>query len=674
MKVTPSAAVPCAIALLLWVSSAVAQEVTPEIFGALPRISDAAISPDGRTLAMLQNIGDDTGVVFHDLDNLAASPRGTRLENAMGRQLTWVNDDTLLLMVSQTGRRETASRVQTLQAWRWLAISRLTLESKVIFGNEPGWYILSPGIMLASIPEDPNRVVFSRWTNRVGPRPAGTVAGGLGTRLKSKERSGGLSLFSVQLDKGTAGIATGGNPDTSDWIVDRAGNPVARVDVVDLGTRPGGQVERRIYTRTGGSKDLALVQTITEPGRDYVTVDLKGVSATTGAMLATTFIEGKRALVEFDMESGGPGRVVYHDPEHDIDGVIYDARTASVRGVRLTQDFPRAIYFDPAEQQLQQSLAAALPGGGVSIWSRSADGNRTVVKAGYVDRPSKWYLFDARTRELAIIGSTYPALDARVLATKERYEFTASDGLLIPGYLTVPAGASKTGLPMVVLPHGGPWARDDQSFDWWTFFYAARGYLVYQPNFRGSDGYGEAFRRAGDGQWGRKMQRDITEGVRSLIHDGIADPARICIVGGSYGGYAALAGATLTPGLYACAVSVNGVSHLGDLLGSLEGEARAFWEKRIGALADRGALHEVSPAHQAHRAEAAILLIHGRDDTVVPVGQSRSMAKALARHRKPHEFVELRGEDHWLSYAATRTEMLRRSIEFIDRHIGRAEN
>jgi dipeptidyl aminopeptidase/acylaminoacyl peptidase len=324
----------------------------------------------------------------------------------------------------------------------------------------------------------------------------------------------------VELDKGAARIATGGNPDTSGWIVDRAGEPVARVDLVEVSARPGAQVERRIYARTGGSKDLRLLKTIMEPSRDYVTVDLKGSSAATGAMLATAFVDGKRAAVEFDMESGGLGRVVYHDPDHDIDDVIYDARTASIRGVRLTRDFPREIYFDSADQRLQQSLAAALSGAVVSIWSRSADESRTVVIATYADRPAQWYLFDGRTREFSLIGSTYPALDGQIYATKQRYEFTSSDGLLIPGYLTLPAGASKTGLPMIVLPYGGPWARDDQSFDWWAFFNAARGYLVYQPNFRGSDGYGEAFRRAGDGEWGRKMQRDITEGVRSLIHDG----------------------------------------------------------------------------------------------------------------------------------------------------------
>jgi dipeptidyl aminopeptidase/acylaminoacyl peptidase len=649
----------------------------PEIFGRLPAVADVEISPDGRTLATLQNFGGDTGVIFYDLDDPGAKPAGMRLENAAARHLTWANDDTVLLMVSQSGKRETVSRRETLQAWRWLAVSRHTLQAKVMFGNEPGVYILSPGSLLATLPEDPNRIVVSRWTTRVGaqgPAPMGT-----GSRLKHKHDSGGVSLFSVQVDDVAASIAAKGNAFTEYWVVDQAGEPVARVDLATpvvnaaTGRTIGSTFERWIYARSAGSDDLKLVRTMLEPEVGSATIELVGLSALSERMLATVIVDDKRAVIEFDMDTGENGPLVYRDEVHDIDSVMYDARTARVTGVRITDDLPREVYFDPEEQRLQEMLARALPGSMPALWSHSVDKNRYVVKAIYTDRPARWHLFDKAARELSPVGSTYPALDDRVVAAKERHDFTASDGLLIRGYLTIPAGASRTGLPLIVLPHGGPWARDDQSFDWWAFFYAARGYLVYQPNFRGSDGYGAAFRRAGDGEWGRRMQQDITEGVESLISSGMVDRSRVCIVGGSYGGYAALAGATLTPDLYACAVSVNGVSSVGDLIGSRAGPSREFWEARIGRLADRSALHRVSPAHNAKNVKAAVLLIHAKDDTVVPVGQSRHMAKALALNRTPHELVELAGEDHWLSAGDTRTEMLRRSIEFIDRHIGGRE-
>jgi dipeptidyl aminopeptidase/acylaminoacyl peptidase len=293
----------------------------------------------------------------------------------------------------------------------------------------------------------------------------------------------------------------------------------------------------------------------------------------------------------------------------------------------------------------------------------------------YTDHPTQFFLYDQTARSLAMIAPAYAALDGNIVAKKEKFDYVSSDGKNIRGYLTVPAGASEQSAPLIVLPHGGPESRSTQGFDYWSFFYAARGYLVYQPNFRGSDGYGYRFRSAGFGEWGRKMQDDISEGVKKLIADGVADPNRICIVGASYGGYAALAGATLTPDLYACAVSVNGVANLPGMLGQEARDSELsedFWKIRIGdRFRDTASLTDVSPASQAANAKAPIMLIVSKDDIVVPPFQSIQMRDALKKAGKAHEYVELPGEDHWLSTGASRTEMLRRSIEFIDRHIGR---
>lgn len=650
------------------VQAADKQTVTPEMFGTLPAVSDAEISPDGKTLAMLQNSDDATVVVFRDLDDAASPPRGTRIERALARELYWGNDNTLLVLVSQFGKKQTEKkRVHAMEARRWLAISRETLKSQVLFGNETGYYVLSPGVPLSTRTANAGHAVFSRWTSGNAP----SVKSATGSRMSGKS-GGGESLFSVRLDDGSTSIIAGGTPDTDYWIVDGAGQPVVRVD--STAGSSGAPAEIRLHVRKGDANALGLAHTITGQDGEMSTLRLRGLSATTGRMLATIVREDKLTLVEYDLDSGQIGQEVLRDPAHDLDGIVYDPRIAAIRGIRFTDDMPRRIYFDPAEQRLQDSLAAALPGAAPIIWSRSADGNRYVVKVLYTDHPAQWFVFDKASKHLAMMGATHQALDGKAFARKEKYDYTASDGLPIPGYLTVPQGAPRSNMPLIVLPHGGPWARDDQSFDYWSFFYAAHGYLVYQPNFRGSDGYGARFRHAGDGEWGRKMQDDISEGVRKLVADGLVDPKRICIVGASYGGYAALAGATLTPDLYACAVSVNGISNLGDLIGATEAGARTYWEARIGPLANRPALHEVSPLHQAHKAKAPILLIHARDDTVVPVGQSRAIAKALAAAGKKHEFVELKGEDHWLSRGETRTEMLARSIAFIDRHIGaRAE-
>jgi dipeptidyl aminopeptidase/acylaminoacyl peptidase len=246
--------------------------------------------------------------------------------------------------------------------------------------------------------------------------------------------------------------------------------------------------------------------------------------------------------------------------------------------------------------------------------------------------------------------------------------------------LTLPIG-ERTNLPLVLLPHGGPHGpRDDFSFDWWATFLASRGYAVLQPNYRGSGGYGVAWQEAGYRQWGGLMQHDLEDGVDALARAGIIDPARVCIVGGSYGGYATLAGVTMTPDRYRCGASVAGVSDLSQML--LETERRTggddsmssdWWRQSIGDREeDRAAVRAASPVNLADRVTAPVLLIHGTDDTVVSIDQSRRMLRALEGAGKEVRFVELRGDDHWLSDASTRIQTLREIESFLARHLGPA--
>jgi dipeptidyl aminopeptidase/acylaminoacyl peptidase len=249
--------------------------------------------------------------------------------------------------------------------------------------------------------------------------------------------------------------------------------------------------------------------------------------------------------------------------------------------------------------------------------------------------------------------------------------YPARDGVRIPAYLTLPSGEAHN-LPLILLVHGGPGARDTMKFDWWAAFLAARGYAVLQPNFRGSSGYGGAWERAGLGEWGGVMQTDVEDGIAPLARAGIVDPTRVCIVGGSYGGYAALAGATLTPDRYRCAVSVAGISDLVEFVRLRELQAGSasmqadYWRRSIGDRRDQGAhMRAISPANLADRVQIPILLIHGTDDTVVPINQSRVMRDRLQAAGKTVRYVELQGDDHWLSHAPTRVQMLRELDAFL---------
>ena len=271
-----------------------------------------------------------------------------------------------------------------------------------------------------------------------------------------------------------------------------------------------------------------------------------------------------------------------------------------------------------------------------------------------------------------LLGRTYPELAPPQLMGKQVVRIQARDGLSLVAYITRGRGAGKAPGPMVVLPHGGPHSRDDADFDPWAELLASRGYTVLQVNFRGSSCYGAAFLKAGLQQWGKEMQEDLEDAVQWAVSKGVADPQRVCIVGGSYGGYAALMGVVKTPQLYRCAVSFAGVSNLTDLA--------LYWKDFIGGKKfarrtlgdwwdDRERLRATSPALQAQRIEVPVLLVHGTADRSVPVEQSRDMAKALASAGRSYRYVEQEGGDHHLSRQAHRTEFLRELEAFLQAHL-----
>ncbi|MFO1468416.1 MAG: alpha/beta fold hydrolase [Steroidobacteraceae bacterium] len=243
---------------------------------------------------------------------------------------------------------------------------------------------------------------------------------------------------------------------------------------------------------------------------------------------------------------------------------------------------------------------------------------------------------------------------------------------MISGFLTLHRDSPGRKLPLVVLPHGGPASRDTEGFDWWAQALADQGYAVLQPNFRGSN-VSRSLLEAGYGEWGRKMQTDLSDGVNYLATQGIIDPTRVCIVGASYGGYAALAGVTLQSGIYRCAVSVAGPSDLPRMRrwtwSNQLGITTRYWNRFWGvAEHDDVALKAISPSFHPDGVTAPILLIHGRDDTVVPFEQSEAMLSALKRAGKQVELVTLKHEDHWLSSGDTRLQMLEATVSFLRQH------
>ena len=623
---------------LLFSQATLAQFPTdPAIYGALPTTTDGAISPDGKRAAFIQNVSNESIVAIHELDE-ENKPNRINVGALKARSILWANNDTVMLLVSTTER----IRTNSYEVWRWIAIDKDGVAARYVMSGSASYRNWTgSGVIYSLLADEPDTILMGHQRN-------------------------GFSLIKLNLRNGRSDKVQDGSYRTNDWVVDQNGAPLVRVDY-------DGEQEERYYYVRNDEGDFEKTLTLEEPIGADVKYGLHGSAGAPHLVHATATVGDKRGLHVLDLTTGEIVRDEVVLDDYDVSSAIYDYFSAKVVGATYVDDMPNAKYLDKTLQQVHRDLQRAIPHGGISLTSWSRDKTRFLVRIDYSDHPHQFFWFDVTTKKLIFLAAGYRALDGFKVSKKVRFDHVASDGLTIPGYLTLPAGADANNLPMVVLPHGGPAARSDQRFDYWSSFYAARGYAVYEPNFRGSSGYGRQFREAGHREWGRKMQDDISEGVRKLIADGVANADRICIVGASYGGYAALAGATLTPELYACAVSVNGVSSIPTMIASQTDQGRYkedAWEREIG-LRNSDFLRDVSPYDQAAKARAPILLIHGKDDTVVPIGQSRLMRNALREAGKEYEYVELDGEDHWLSASETRIETLRRSIDFIDRHIGR---
>lgn len=352
---------------------------------------------------------------------------------------------------------------------------------------------------------------------------------------------------------------------------------------------------------------------------------------------------------------------------------IFDNYTWRHVGFSHYDGWSHPTYFDPTHQALYAKAQAAVEGYRMTIVDYTRDLTKVIIYTEGDDDAGSYYFVDFATGKTITIGSEYPQIPAEWIAAKTPMTYKAADGVAIEAYLTLPPGKSGKSLPLVVFPHGGPQARDGLGVDTEAQCYASQGYAVLQPNFRGSSGYGLNFVKAGYGEWGRKMQTDLSDGVRELVRQGTIDPARVCIVGASYGGYAALAGATIDTGIYRCAVDVAGISDCRALLDSerpADGEesepASYRYLKRF--LGDPARLDEISPIKHVDKVSIPVLIVHGKDDTVVPFSQSTSMVTALKAAGKDVTFVQYDHEDHWETNEAARTDMLKTISAFIQKH------
>lgn len=375
-------------------------------------------------------------------------------------------------------------------------------------------------------------------------------------------------------------------------------------------------------------------------------------------------VDGYQALWKVALDGSLKREQVLARSDVDVDGLLTIGRHKRVVGASYATDRRVAVFFDPALERLQSSLAKALPGKPqVSFLDASSDESKLLLVAGGDTEPGRYYVYDKGTKRLEEVLLARPQLDGVALAKVQPMTYPAADGTAIPGYLTLPPGkTSARGLPAIVMPHGGPGARDEWGFDWLSQYFAARGFAVLQPNFRGSAGYGDAwFRKNGFQSW-RTAIGDVNDAGRWFVAQGV-DPAKLAVFGWSYGGYAALQSAVVDPALFRAIVAVAPVTDL-DMLRE---ESRNFTNfLLVDSFIGKGPhVAAGSPARHAERITAPVLMFHGDLDGNVGVRESRVMADKLRDAGKAVDYVEYKGLDHYLEDSEARRDMLSRSDAFL---------
>jgi dipeptidyl aminopeptidase/acylaminoacyl peptidase len=381
-------------------------------------------------------------------------------------------------------------------------------------------------------------------------------------------------------------------------------------------------------------------------------------------------LDGRRALYKISLDEATKRELVFAHDQVDVEGVIEIGRSDRVIGAVFSTDSQHVHYFDPDYLKLHEMISKALPKTPlIDFINSSADEQLLVIHASSDIDPGNWYLYDRKKKSLAIISPSRPALKGKTLAQVRTISYAAADGTQIPAYLTLPPGVTEAkNLPAIVLPHGGPDARDEWGFDWLSQYFAQRGYVVLQPNFRGSGGYGDAW-FANNGYRGWKTSvGDVCDAGRWLISQGMADASKLGVFGWSYGGYAALQANVLAPDLFKATIAVAPVTDL-ELLkskGSLD-YANAFLEADfVGSGAH---VKEGSPAQNAAAFKVPVLMFHADMDLNVDIGQSRLMDKQLKKAGKSSELIVYPDLEHSLRDGTVRADMLRKSDAFLRKQL-----
>ncbi len=633
---------------LLAVAGVLAAERPPiEAFFQNPEIASPVVSPDGKHVAFISPVKDKMSVILFDLTTGKVEPIARAYDGDI-TEIFWKGDDRIVFSADPNGRESRAIMV--------IQVSTKSIQ-----------------VLAENFRENRPAAAFAKLEDPLKFDPTHILVYG-----RSSPNGMHVGLFTINLITAERNKAFGDDPETSNWAADGNGDVRYRV-------RQDG--DRTIHESRAdrASRWVPFAEFGGGIGADNSLVRYHGFSADNRTIYLTKVDEeGRDALYGYDpkslqwgaplfqAESGGIATVLT-----GLDPVILSWDHSRLEGVYYTADGHQSEkWLDPRLAKIVGMLRAAIQAkGDLTILSSDRNENVFTVFVHGDLNPGEYYLLDLRGKaQCVLLGKRYSRISADQLQPMAPIEYRARDGLLIHGFLTLPVGAAGKRVPFIINPHGGPYGISDA----WGYipevqFLASRGYAVLQPNYRGSGGYGIAFLLAGRHEWGAKMQDDLTDAVKWAVDQGIADPARVCIYGASYGGYAALAGAVFTPDLYRCAINYVGVSDM-KLISNWQREeneeGKAFYRNMVGD--DKEFLAAHSPVNFVSRIKIPTMHAYGENDPRVVIKNWEELERELKKYRKTYEYIHEDNEGHGFKNENARIKFYRHLEAFLDKYLAPA--
>ena len=608
----------CALALPGLLSAA--PLIPLEQFAAGPEITAPALSPDGAKLAYLTTVKGERYVIVRDVQQ-GAQPRPILHATTGSYQAVACNFKTNTRLLCRFKGVEWDFGAP-YPASRLVVLNSDGSHLKILFQSQPWSSSSVEGTqnqdrILHWLPDDPQHVLIELAdADSVFP-----------------------AVYTLNIDSGVLLTVVGAHAPVMNWLADRDG-------VVRFGS--GFRDDSAIYLARNSAKDQW--RTLEEFKRfEAARFTPLGFGPLPNQMFVLAPQDKRDAIWQMDFNKNGDLQLMFARPDVDVDDIVTWPSDEHLVGFSYDTDQPHIEFIDPVAAGINRAMDQVVPGTFHEVTDASRDGHVLVIRSYSDVEPGVYHLLDTGKHTLTPVGHSHPDLSQASLAPSKPVVVPGPGGISIHGYLTLPVGAAPDKpIAAVVLPHGGPYYRDHWGYDPLVQLMANRGYAVLQLNFRGSTGYGEEWRQAGNQAWGTIMHDDITAGAHWLVSQGIADPTRMCIVGWSYGGYAALIAAVKEPHLYRCAVSIAGVSDMSQLAS----DDAQFYGGREAARnmtgSDKAQLAAQSPVLHADQIKVPILLVHGDEDWNVRLSQSQAMAKALKHYGVPNELVVIKGGEHSL--------------------------